>query len=163
MSIPKPSAPIPGVIKWFFGPLMLLFGSLTSAVALGWIDVVPARLHTPMWLVGATGLAFLSLGLVVMLDGVTMLEKVRGWLGLMFFLSFASIFNWVAFGPGERHFTVRTGFGSGAAHMSTSSPGDELTGRIMFGLFAILLDLLLLSPWLLKAWRWWQGNGRGPR
>ncbi len=160
MSILKPSAPIPGLIKWFFGPLMLLFGSLVAAVALGWVPVVPKRVHVPMWLVGAIGVAFLSLGLVVMLDGIKMLEKIRGWLGLMFFLSFASIFNWVAFGPGERHFTVKTSIGSGAAHATTSSPGDELTGRIMFGLFAVILDLLLLSPWLMKLWRWLRGSRR---
>lgn len=153
MSVPSPSRPIPLGIKVIFGPPMLGFGLAGLAVAFGWIELGPSRTHTPLWIPGAIGLGFLSMGLVLVLDGIEVLKTLRGWMALTFLLSFASVFNWVAFGPGERLFTSRSGIGSGSAHMAHSAPADELTGRIMFGIFAVLLDLLILSPLLLKLFR----------
>jgi hypothetical protein len=37
--------------------------------------------------------------------------------------------------------------------MSTAADGSELTGRIVFGAFALLVNLLISSPLLTAAWR----------
>jgi arginine exporter protein ArgO len=63
------------------------------------------------WLFGPAMLAAGALGLVLLFDGVEALKQIRGWLGFVFLVSFASVFNRVAFGPGERHFTTRTSVG----------------------------------------------------
>ena len=46
------------------------------------------------------------------------------------FVSFAAIGSWVAFGPGDRAFTVSVPFGSG--------PASEIVGRVAFGIGAII-------------------------
>jgi len=119
----KRETPIPAVVKWLFGPLLLAAGGLGLAVAFGLIQLEPSRTHAPLWIGGAIG------------------------------VSLASVFNWVAFGPGERHFTTRTSVGSGAIGVTTVADGGELGGRIAFGVFALLLDLLIASPLIVWLWR----------
>jgi hypothetical protein len=51
----------------------------------------------------------------------------------------ALTFDWVAFGAGERHFTGSAG---GIAFV----PG-EMTGRILFGLGAVVLDICAVAVW----------------
>jgi hypothetical protein len=56
----------------------------------------------------------------------------------------AVVFDWVAFGPGERRF-------SGSASVpgiSLSGSTSELAGRVFFGLFAVLFDLAALGLWI---------------
>ena len=149
----KRDAPIPPVVKWLFGPVMLAAGGLGLAAACGLIPLGPSRTNVPMWIIGAIGLSFASLGFVLLLDGIEALRRVRGWLAFTFLVSFASIFNWVAFGPGERHFTTRTSVGSGAVGVTTVAEGGEFGGRLAFGVFAVLLDLLIASPLILWLWR----------
>lgn len=146
-------APIPTAVKWLFGPAMLVAGALGLAASLGLVEIGPSTVHAPMWILGAIGVSFCSLGLVLLFDGVEALKKIRGWLGFVFLVSFASVFNWVAFGPGERHFTTRTSVGPGAVGVTTVAEGGELGGRIAFGVFAMLLNLLIASPLLLWLWR----------
>jgi hypothetical protein len=52
----------------------------------------------------------------------------------------AVILNWIAFGPGER------GFGGGLAlpFVSVSGPASEWTGRVAFGIGAVLVDVFLV-------------------
>ena len=146
-------APIPAGVKWLFGPLLLAAGGLGLAVAFGLIQLGPSRTHAPLWIVGAIGVSFAAMGLVLLLDGFAALRRLRGWLAFVFLVSFAAVFNWVAFGPGERHFTTRTSVGSGAVGVATVAEGGELGGRIVFGVFAVLLDLLIASPLILRVWR----------
>lgn len=143
---------IPTAVKWLFGPLLLATGGLGLAVACGLIAIDPASTHAPRWILGALGLSFVAMGFVLLLDGVAALRPVQGWLGFVFLVSFAAIFNWVAFGPGERHFTTRTGAG-GASVTTTMAEGGEFGGRIAFGVIAVLLDLLIASPLILWLWR----------
>ncbi len=69
---------------------------------------------------------------------------LRGWLAFVFLVSF---------GPGERHFTTHTTIGSGAVGVTTVAEGGALGGRMVFGVFAVLLDLLIVSPLILWVWR----------
>ena len=149
----KRETPIPTGVKWLFGPLLLATGGLGLAVAFGLIQLEPSRTHAPLWIAGAIGVSFAAMGLVLLLDGIEVLKRIRGWLVFVFLVAFASVFNWVAFGPGERHFTTRTGVGSGAIGITTVAEGGELGGRIAFGVFAVLLNLLIASPLIVWLWR----------
>ena len=149
----KRDAPIPPVVKWLFGPLLLAAGALGLAVTFGLIKLDPAGTHAPLWIVGAIGVSFAAMGLVLLLDGFAALRRLRGWLAFVFLVSFASVFNWVAFGPGERHFTTRTSVGSGECVVTTVDVGGERGGRIAFGVFAVLMNLLIASPLILWLWR----------
>ena len=159
----KRDAPIPPVVKWLFGPLLLAAGALGLAVAFGLIRLEPSRTHAPLWIVGAIGVSFAAMGLVLLLDGVEAFKRIRGWLAFVFLVSFAAVFNWVAFGPGERHFTTRTSVGSGAIGVTSVAEGGELGGRIAFGVFAVLLDLLIASPLILWLWRRMRSSGTPER
>jgi hypothetical protein len=159
----KRDAPIPPAVKWLFGPVLLAAGGLELAAAGGLIGFDASRLNAPLWLLGAMGVALVSVGLVLMLDGIEALKKISGWLALLFLVSFASIFNWVAFGPGERHFTTSSAVGLGSVGVTTTSQGHELGGRIAFGVFAVLLDLLIASPVLVWLWRRLRSSGASER
>jgi len=159
----KRDAPIPPVVKWLFGPLLLAAAALGLAVAFGLIRLEPSRTHAPLWIVGAIGVSFAAMGLVLLLDGVEAFKRIRGWLAFVFLVSFAAVFNWVAFGPGERHFTTRTSVGSGAIGVTSVAEGGELGGRIAFGVFAVLLDLLIASPLILWLWRRMRSSGTPER
>jgi len=149
----KRETAIPLGVKWLFGPVLLAAGGLGLAVASGLIRLDSARTHAPLWIVGANGVSFAAMGLILLLDGVAALRRLRGWLALAFLVSFASVFNWVAFGPGERHFTTHTSVGSGAMGVTTVAEGSEISGRLAFGVFAVLLNLLIVSPLILWVWR----------
>jgi len=149
----KRETPIPAVVEWLFGPVMLAAGGLGLAAAFGLIRLEASRTHAPLWMIGAIGVSFAAMGLVLLLDGIEAQRRVRGWLALVFLVSLASVFNWVAFGPGERHFTTRTSVGSGAVGVTTVAEGGEFSGRLAFGVFAVLLDLLIASPLILWLWR----------
>jgi hypothetical protein len=53
---------------------------------------------------------------------------------------FALTFDWVAFGPGERKFTSNI--------MGIRWQSGELSGRVAFGFFAILLDIFAAAMWI---------------
>lgn len=69
--------------------------------------------------------------------------KTRGFLGGLLLTGFAALFDWIAFGPGERHFSGGLSIGP----LSTSGSGSELTGRVVFGVAAASMSLLALWVW----------------
>jgi len=68
-------------------------------------------------------------------------RRLRNVLSALVVVCLALTFDWVAFGPGERHFTGSIG-GIGFI------PG-EMMGRIVFGIFAVVLDIfaIAMSVW----------------
>jgi hypothetical protein len=83
------------------------------------------------------GLMFVFAGALMALPPES---KWRSLLATLVITCFALTFDWVAFGPGERKFTgsiMGVGFMSG-----------ELSGRIAFGFFAILLDIFAVGMWI---------------
>jgi hypothetical protein len=67
-----------------------------------------------------------------------------GFLGGVLVTAFASVFDWIAFGPGERHF----GGGLSIGPVLTSSASSELSGRIWFGIAGVLISCLALCAWV---------------
>jgi hypothetical protein len=56
---------------------------------------------------------------------------------------FALTFDWVAFGPGERHFT--------GSFMGSGFIPSEFVGRAVFGAFAVVLDICAIAMWMGKG------------
>ena len=93
-----------------------------------------------------TAMSEFLLGLVVLSFGAAIfgqpVANVRQrFLGACAFTSMALLFDWVAFVPGPRSFNA----GASAGH--PGPPVSSLTGRIAFGVGAILFDLAALYAW----------------
>jgi hypothetical protein len=116
------------------------------------LDLHPEK-DTPSWIGICAGLVFVAGGFAVILqslpaakpmpDGSLSPDAPR-WvqgacfaLGLSIVGGLAAIGLWVAFGPGERHFSMSIGFGSG--------PANEMLGRVVFGFGAVLTCLMFLA------------------
>jgi hypothetical protein len=134
---------------------LLAIGGLTAAggfylllAGLG-LAPPPGPLHGPLWIGACAGFAFMIAGLGVIIRGAARMgdndtEMPPGtphWLDVIYSLmgvavaaSLAAIGSWVAFGGGERHFSI-SGFLSG--------PGSEVIGRSVFGFGAILSWLIV--------------------
>jgi hypothetical protein len=135
----------------------LAIGALTAATGLYFVLVglhalpPPSRSHAPAWIVVLCGLVFLAGGLAVVARGAAgmndqqrdMPESAPFWARVIYWLApvvaaggLAAIGTWVAFGPGERHFSI-----SGPI---AGPLGDDI-GRVVFGLGAILTWLLVAA------------------
>ena len=106
----------------------------------------------------AEPLAFLAIpaGLVFVFGGLLVLlpAKLQLPLGALMVTSLAAVFDWIAFGPGERHFTSSAGAAGGRLTWASG----ELAGRAFFGAFALLMDIAAIGLWLRLVRRW--RNGR---
>ena len=99
-----------------------------------------------MTTLGACVLIFAGAGMVLFSLGITQAAARAGVMASLFFLL---TFNWIAFGPGERHFIRKISSSFTATSVSKSS---ETEGRVVFGLIAGLMDLLVVYS-LLKSRR----------
>jgi len=144
-------------------PLLLIAAGLAFVlVAIDVIPVDPRNLHGPRWVGVAAGLAFILFGLAMVAMPATSPEAQgqvtwRGFILVFGILgSMAAMANWIAFGPGERHFSGTISF----PFFAISSGSSEWTGRIAFGVGALILDVMLvvLTYGSLRALL---GRGRG--
>jgi len=126
------------------GLVFVLVGLPIMALATGLITPKPGSMHAPPWVVFLAGSSFSLAGVMILLPDT--MSRLRGFVGAVFMTAFASIFVWIAFGPGERRFSG--GFSVGP--LFASSPGSELEGRIAFGIAAVLLSAFAL--WGTYAW-----------
>ena len=69
--------------------------------------------------------------------------KWRSLLAKLLMTCFALTFDWVAFGPGERHFT--------GSFMGSGFISSEFVGRAVFGVFAAVLDICAIAMWIGKG------------
>lgn len=141
--------------RMILGFFSLVMGLVVMAVA---ADILPAdesSIHAPRWVLSAAGLIFVLCGVLVFLSmgtqerghtaGGKSLEIVQTLIGNGVITLFALILSWIAFGPGERQFssTISLPFIS-----ISSADANELSGRICFGTFAVLLDGLTVWVWV---------------
>lgn len=128
-----------------FGLLFVAVGAFVVYMALG--GAPDSSLHAPRWVASVAGLMFSFAGLLVIVNALAgapdgeipasapfWLRLVQQLLVLAIFVSFGLVFSWVAFGPGERHFSVSTG-------LLSSHNADEVGGRVAFGIGAVLIWL----------------------
>jgi hypothetical protein len=131
----------------------LIAGLFPLAIALGWFALPPSKLHAPTWVVGVGGAFFNLCGLAILMP--ERFSRARGFLASLAVTALAIVFNWVAFGPGERKFSATLSLGTFMA----ASPSSENAGRAVFGLFAVLVSLLALWGWV----RWLRDLRDGER
>lgn len=133
----------------FFG---LLFAALGSFALLSVIGVLPSQhpqtMASQVFGVSAS-IVFVCAGLGVMLFGLR-LEALAAKLGGIALLAFVLTFNWIAFGPGEREFKRTTSVNGSVRHSSSAS---ELEGRIVFGLFALAMDGVIVYGFIVARRR----------
>jgi hypothetical protein len=146
---------------------MLVIGLIAGGVGLYFaligLGIVPPpggkkALHAPLWIVFFAGLVFLLGGgalLLHLMSGAKSTDddfpasapwwmRVVRYLAMVaIFVSFALIGSWVAFGPGERAFTVSAPFGSG--------PAGDIVGRIAFGIGAMITWLCTIAVVVIGA------------
>jgi len=65
-------------------------------------------------------------------------------LGALLITSFAVTFDWIAFAPGERHFSGGVSFGG----LGVGARPGELFGRAMFGVGAVIADIVAVVLWV---------------
>jgi len=139
---------------------------------LAYLGILPTRPpqpgDAPMWMGGAIGLAFFLAGVVVIirtfagasdsdseLPGAAPrpLRALYDLLRLPIPILLAAMFTWIAFGPGERHFSMSVGSGGSGVAMA----GGETMGRVAFGVVA-LLGWVIVGFGLLAMLRRWLGQ-----
>lgn len=120
---------------------VVAFGGTLALLAV--IGVFPNRSSQTL-----TSLVFgVSASAVFILAGVGMLlfglrlPGAGARLGGIALLVFAFVFNWIAFGPGEREFVGTVSLGGIFEHSTATS---ELSGRIVFGIVAAAMDVLIV-------------------
>jgi hypothetical protein len=137
----------------FVGFAALVAGLLPLAIALGWFAIPPSKLQAPTWIVGIAG-AFVDLaGLAILVP--ERFPRVRGMFAGLAVTALAVVFDWIAFGPGDRE--------SGALlsldRFIATTPSNENAGRAVIGLFAVLVSLLAVWGWI----RWFRDLRDGER
>ena len=129
----------------WFGLVFLLAG---GAVMMQALRVDAAEMNAPRWVGFAFGLVFFNAGLTVsLMDSIFNAYRESKFFSylhalalLSIFLIFPLLFNWVAFGPGEREFSM----GISIPFLSfDSGGGNEIIGRIAFGIPALLMDAVI--------------------
>jgi hypothetical protein len=134
----------------------IVLGAIVAAVGLGILALsvwAPGeKFNAPRWVVAAIGGAFVFFGSWTAIIYAMGYDPKRGdetlpppLVQLAFFAPgltlFAVPFHWVAFGPGSRAFSGSMSL----PFLTISRRSGELSGRIWFGVFAVLIDLMILG------------------
>ena len=122
--------------------ICLATGAGIVALAAGIIPVDEAMFHAPHWVVGACSFVFMLAALMIMVQA--RMPRLQNFLGAALLSVFAAVPGWIAFGPGPRVFGGSVSFGG---VMDATHPGAT-TGRIVFGVAAILVGLFAAYAWV---------------
>ncbi|HEY1492665.1 MAG TPA: hypothetical protein VGF35_08550, partial [Steroidobacteraceae bacterium] len=88
------------------GLLCFVCGAAVFAVAIGVLPAQPGTLQAPRWVAGCAGVVVMA-GALIPLDAAFGLpDWLKQLVGFTVALGLAVLFNWVAFFPGERHFST---------------------------------------------------------
>ncbi len=130
-----------------FGMFFVLGGAIAFLSIAGIVHGAEAATATSRALIGITGLLFSSAGIGIILYGLGA-PRLAAALGLVALLLFVLVFNWIAFGPGERNFRrgVSASLGGVAQGQASGRQAvSEVEGRVVFGAFALAMDALLVG------------------
>ncbi len=131
---------LPPAARIAIGIVMLLLGLALGAFG-AWRLLSPAE---PLaFLALPAGLAFVFAGALILVPPER--KRLQLLFGALMVTSLAFLFDWVAFGPGERRFSASAGMGGVSV---SSSHVTELAGRGFFGLFAVLMDIAAIGLWI---------------
>jgi hypothetical protein len=132
----KPTA----AVAILMGLLTFTCGAVVLAAATGMLATQPGTLEAPRWVIGCAGIVFMAGALVPLNAAFGFPNWLNQLAGLSIAAGLALVFNWVAFFPGERHFSSTLSLPG----VQLSSGGGQIEGRIMFGLGALLADAIVL-------------------
>ena len=126
------------------GLATMAIGLFTILISADVIRVPESTFEAPRWVVGCAGLSFLLGGVAVVLarpGGPPGTLAANPYFGGAAGLVLVVILNWIAFGPGERHFSG----GISIPFVSWSTGASEWSGRAAFGAGALLADVIIVS------------------
>ena len=135
------------------GLAFIAAGMYPLAIGLGFAAARPGSVHAPLWVVAIAGACFVFIGAAFAVPRGDV--RLRGFLLGLVVTGLALVFDWVAFGPGERHFSGGVSFAGTALRAGSG----ETSGRIAFGIAAVVLDAFAAWGW----YRWLQALANGPR
>jgi len=119
--------------KLAVGLLAMTMGSGILLVGLGAIEVDPASVHAPMWVIGVAGMTFIGGGAAVLFEGHRLLANLGG---LTVIASLMTVAFWVAFNaPAEQ-------IQGGIPLLSAETNGR--IGKLLFGFGGFLCLALLV-------------------
>jgi hypothetical protein len=140
---------------------------VAGASGLFGIDMHPQD-GAPRWLGVCAGAVFVAGGLAIMVQSLAAAKPGADgglsssspawaqWISLLLALlivgGLAAVGLWIAFGPGERHFTASVGIFS-------SNQGNEVFGRVVFGFGAIITCLVFVVFLVDGVQRLWRSTG----
>ena len=143
------------------GGIPLLMGAFIVLMALDIIPSDESAFHVPRWVVAVAGAVFMVGGMAVIwqsafahLQETIWYRTVSHLFAAGIFLCFSLVFNWVAFGPGERQFSNSILIPFVSLELGDA---DFSAGRFFFGIFALLLDIAVLYGayyYLRILWNW---------
>jgi hypothetical protein len=146
----------------FWGLFAAALGAFIIAGASGLfgLDLHPSD-GVPRWIGVGAGALFVAGGLAVMLQSPAAAKPMpdgglspeapswiqRASLALALFIvgDFAAIFLWIAFGPGERHFSGSESFGGVRVTETFGGHANEWIGRAAFGVGAVFACLMFVA------------------
>jgi hypothetical protein len=140
--VDQPAQTASRTVSPWIGVLPIVMGAFCSGIGMGWIPYEPAKLEAPGWVIVVVGLAFIAAGLAVLSTKWSRDGQPQAVYGFIILLGLTAVFNWVAFGAGERHFSSSTSI---SGNTIASAPVDERNGRIVFGIASVVLDLVLVA------------------
>lgn len=142
---------------YVLGGFFCVAGLAIALVSVDVIQVDPASIHAPRWVLGVAGAMFGVSGLGIVYYGVLngpgrggaenpgetieAFPNVAWLMGLVIAGGLTAIASWIAFGPGERAFSGSIGIGGMGVDGSNQS---ETVGRWVFGIGAVLAGLFTL-------------------
>jgi len=131
----------------------IALGLMVMAAGLGCTALAASHLGTPADQLALDTVAGLVAGLSFVFGGAILViperfTGTRAFAGALMVTSFALLYDWAAFGPGERHLHssvpfLRAGF---------TSPLSDISGRILFAIGAVLFNLMALWAWIRARW-----------
>jgi len=130
-------------------------GLLLIAAGLGVGAVAASQFGKPAGKLPVNAVAAFIAALCLVFAGATVAAPERragfkAWTGALMVTSIALLFDWVAFGPGERRFT-----GTSPSANAAVGPHQlkEMSVRLLVAIGAVLFNLMALWAWMRALWR----------
>lgn len=140
---------------FLMGCLFCLGGLMALGATQGWVPSSQAMGPGALVFTLMGAVLFTGAGLAMLLWGLDR-PAWAARLAAVAVLAFVLAFNWIAFGPGERHFTRSISVSSATANTESTQAVSQIEGRVVFGLFSVALDAALL----LTLAAWWRERRR---
>lgn len=128
----------PKWIPFLYGSILNLMGTLILGALWGYVPTDGGRFTAPSWVIISLGICLLSAGAAFWLPSKSP-SLVKSALLVITLIALALVCNWTAFAPGVEYQSSAT------LGMIEIAGQDQIGGRIVFGLVAVIIDLVILA------------------